>query len=218
MRRCQVRPQRESLERSPAGRLDVLRVALLRELQEIGARQVRERGSETRVARDHGFEQRDRRLERTRPVVMGQKVARAPVVLLHGQPAAMWAAAPDPVSPAGAGRRSRTPPRSRRPRASTTTRDARGRAGGGARRAATVPMPTASDSAAASWPALAKRLPGSGWTAFSTTWASDSGRSGRVSSRVRRAPPACAARRLPKSDPSTGYCAVSRLKSSTPIA
>ena len=82
VRRRQVRRQGERAQRGLARRFDVLRVALLGELQEVGAPEVRERGRELRVLRNDLLEQRNRRFERLRPVVVRQQVVRTPVVLL----------------------------------------------------------------------------------------------------------------------------------------
>ena len=74
--------QGEGAQRGLAGRLDVLRFALLGELEEVGPRQVGERGRELRVAGDDLLEQRNRGLERLRPIVVLEQIAGSPVVLL----------------------------------------------------------------------------------------------------------------------------------------
>ena len=136
----------------------ILGVALLGELQEIGASQVGERGSELRILRDDLLEQRNRRFERLRPVVVRQQLVRAPVVLLlsghrrRRDPACVERGAPARERPA-------TAPRRRRPaRASRTAKRARFR-GAAVQRAADA-SPIASDSAAIICPVLAKRFPG----------------------------------------------------------
>ena len=83
VRRGKIRRDGERAQRGVAGRFEIFRVALLRELQEVGAAQVRERGREPRVLRDNLLEQWNRRFERLRPVVMRQQLVRAPVVLLQ---------------------------------------------------------------------------------------------------------------------------------------
>ena len=82
VRRRHVRRQRQRAQRRLARRIDELRVALLNELQEVRASEVRVRGRESRVRGDDLLEQWNRGFERMRPVVVREQVVRAPVVLL----------------------------------------------------------------------------------------------------------------------------------------
>ena len=58
-------------------------VALLGELQEVGAPEIGEGGSESWVLRDGLLEQWNRRLERPWPIVVRQQIVCPPVVLLR---------------------------------------------------------------------------------------------------------------------------------------
>ena len=194
MRRGQVRRQRERAQRGFACRFDVLGVALLGELQEVGAPQVREARERTaRPARrsSRAAESRFRAPAADSSAPAGRARADSPPA---GRP-------PAPASTArGARRRCPAAKTSSSAAAATTTgasiqaRETAAACAAADRRAVPAPMPIASDSAAIICPVLAKRFSGAALIAVSTTRASASGRSGRTSSSVRRVPDACAAR------------------------
>ena len=58
--------------------------AILEELKKVGTPQIRKSGSEFCVPRDDLFEQRNRRFERLRPIVVRQQIVCPPVVILLG--------------------------------------------------------------------------------------------------------------------------------------